>query len=209
MAKKQISAGRLAALASRPGIDPRYNLKLAVVDAVRVDPQEGVFADISFLPLEEPETAMMGVPYAGNGFGFYFPVYEDDIVLVAIPDGDPNSGPIIVSRMWSAADRPFSEMQGTADTDAPGQYMPSDDVVLRAKPGANTKIIVSAGANVTITVEGAGNVNLKVNAGSVNLGSDSHTALEGVVQGQAIDPFTGSTQTALGNASTKVFAKKS
>lgn len=209
MGRRNIDTGRLSHLVARPGIDTRYHLTLAVINEVRVDPQEGVFADLSFLPSEEPETGMMGVPYAGNGFGFYFPLYEDDIVLVALPDGDPNAGPVIISRMWSSADRPMTEIQGAADTQNQGQYHPSDDVVLRAKAGANTRIIVSEGANVTITVEGAGNVNLKVNTGSVNLGSDTHTALEGVVQGQAIDPFTGMTQTALGNTSTKVWAKKS
>lgn len=209
MARSHVSAGRLASLVARPGIDTRYNLVLAVIDDVRVDPVEGVFADVSFLPNEEPETAILGVPYAGNRYGFYFPLEVDDIVLLGLPNGDPGMGPIVVARMWSAADKPLVESQGTADTNNEGQYHPSSDVVLRAKPGANTKIIVSDGANVTITVEGSGNVNLKVNAGSVNLGSDSHTALEGVVQGQAIDPLTGLTQTALGNTSTKVWAKKS
>lgn len=206
---KHVSTGRLRSLVSGPGVDTRYNLVEAVVDAVRIDPEEGVFCDVSFLPEEEPETALMGVPYAGNNFGFYCPLYEDDIVLVAIPNGDPASGPVIISRMWSAADKPFSDMRGSADTDNPGQYHASDDVILRCKPGANTRIIVSEGANVNITIEGSGNVNLKVDGGSVNLGTDSHGALDGVVHGSGFDPFTGATYTALRNVSTKVFARKS
>ena len=209
MTNKRIDLGRLSQLVARPGIDTRYHLVLAVVDSVRYDPQEGIFADISILPNEEPETALVGVPYAGNNFGFYFPVYADDIVLVGLPDGDPNSGPVIISRMWSAADKPFSEARGSADTDNPGQYHQTDDVVLRAKAGANTKIIVSEGANITLTVEGAGNVNLVVNGGNVNLGADSHAPTDGVVHGSGIDTFTGMTYTVLGNTSSKVWAKKS
>jgi len=206
---RKVSAGRLSSLVARPGIDTRYNLVLAVIDQVRVDPAEGVFVDLSFLPSEEPESAVMGVPYAGNGFGFYFPLYEDDIVLVGIPNGDPASGPVIIARMWSAADRPPAEIKAAADTENQGQFHPSDDVVLRAKAGANTKIIVSEGANVTITVEGAGNVNLVVNGGNVHLGQDSHQPLDGVVHGSGIDPMTGANYTALGNTSSKVWAKKS
>lgn len=206
---RRIDVSRLSHLVARPGLDTRYNLVLAVIDKVVVDPQEGVFADISILPREEPETAIVGVPYAGNGFGFYVPLYEDDVVLVGVPDGDTNAGPVIISRMWSSADKPPTEAASrTPVAGAPGMYAPSDDIVLRARAGANTRIVVSDGANVTITVEGTGNVNLKVEGGSVNLGSDSHIALEGVVNGQAFDTFTGTTQYALGNASGKVFAKK-
>lgn len=206
---RRVSAGRLSALVARPGIDTRYHIVLAVIDKVRVDPVEGVFADVSFLPSEEPESALLGVPYAGNGFGLYCPLYEDDVVLIAIPDGDPASGPVIIARMWCAADPPPPEIKGTADSENQGQFHPSDDVVLRAKPGANTKIVVSEGANVTITVEGSGNVNLVVNGGNVNLGQDSHGEFDGVVHGSGIDPMTGANYTALGNTSSKVWAKKS
>lgn len=226
---RRIDTGRLRNLVSGPGVDTRYLLTLAVVDKVVVDPQEGVFCDIALLPFEQPETARLGVPYAGNGFGFYFPVEVDDVVLVAVPDGDFGSGAVIISRMWSAADPPLAEAQGAADTDSgPGQYEGSPNVTLRAKAGAHTKIIVSSGANVTIQVEGngtinlnaasgdinletaaSGNINLKVATGSVNLANNSHGPLDGVVHGSGFDTFTGVTYTALGNASQKVFAKKS
>lgn len=214
---RHVDTGRLRHLISGPGVDTRFHIMEAVIDKVTVDPSEGVFCDISLLPFEQPETAFLGVPYAGDGFGFYFPVEVDDVVLVAIPDGDPGAGPVVISRMWSAADKPPAELKGTADSDNPGQFHPSKDVILRCKPGSNTKIIVSAGANVNITVEGAGNVNLgvesgdvnlKVGSGSVHLGRDTHTALDGVVHGSGIDPFTGLTYTAIGNASSKVFARK-
>lgn len=198
----------MSELLRRPGMDTRYNLKLAVVDRIVVDPAHGVFVDVTLFPNEEPETCLMGVPYAGAGFGFYFPLQEEDTVLIGVPDGDCGQGPVIISRMWDAGDPPFSEIKGEPDEE-PGQFAPSQDVILRARAGCNTRIIVSAGANVTITVEGAGDVNLNVNGGNVHLGMDEHTAFQGVVQGQAYDTFTGATQAALGNTSTKVWARKS
>lgn len=207
MSGRGLTPGRMAAMLARPNMDTRFHLKLAVVDRVVVDPVEGIFADITLIPDEQPETAFVGSAYAGGGFGFYFPLSEGDTVLVGIPDGDCDTGPVIISRMWDAGDPPFAEMKGPA-TDEEGQFDPSPDVILRAKPGVNTRIIVSAGANVSITVEGAGNINLHVDGGSVNLGMSEHTAMQGVVQGEAIDTFTGTRQYALGNASTKVFAKK-
>jgi len=164
---RHVDTGRLRSLISGPGIDTRYHIVEAVVDKVTVDPSEGVFCDISILPFEQPETAFLGVPYAGDGFGFYFPVEVDDIVLVAIPDGDPGAGPVIVSRMWSAADKPFTELQGTADPDNPGQYNPSSDVVLKTKSGANYKTIVSGGGDASIAVSGGGDVEISAAGTSV------------------------------------------
>lgn len=162
---RHVDTGRLRSLVSGPGIDTRYHICEAVIDDVRVDPAEGVFCDISLLPLEQPETAFLGVPYAGDGFGFYFPVEVDDIVLVAIPDGDPGAGPIIISRMWSAADKPFTELQGSADSDNPGQYNPSSDVVLKTKAGSNYKTIVSGGGAASTAVSGGGDITLAVTGG--------------------------------------------
>lgn len=173
---RHVDTGRLRSLISGPGIDTRYHIVEAVVDKVTVDPNEGVFCDISILPFEQPETAFLGVPYAGGGFGFYFPVEVDDIVLVAIPDGDPGAGPVIVSRMWSAADKPFTELQGTADPDNPGQYNPSSDVVLKTKSGANYKTIVSGGGDASIAVSGGGDVEITAAGTSVVKLQDANQA---------------------------------
>lgn len=163
---KRLDMGRLRQLTSGPGTDTRYMLVLAVVDKVVVDPREGIFCDISFLPMEEPETAQLGVPYAGNGFGFYFPVEEDDIVLVAIPDGDPGAGPVIISRIWNAADKPIAESAGAADPDiGPGQYRPSGDVILKTKSGASFKTLISGGGNAETAVTGGGKIGLSTSGG--------------------------------------------
>lgn len=162
---RHVDTGRLRHLISGPGVDTRFHIMEAVIDKVTVDPNEGVFCDISLLPFEQPETAFLGVPYAGDNFGFYFPVEVDDIVLVAIPDGDPGAGPVIISRMWSAADKPFAELRGTADSDNPGQYDATSDVVLKTKSGTNYKTLVSGGGTASTVVDGGGDSTTSVTGG--------------------------------------------
>lgn len=171
---RTINARSMAALTRGPGMDTRYHLVLAVVDLVVVDPEEGVFLDITIFPMEEPETAIMGVPYAGNGFGFYFPLYEEDVVLVAIPDGDTNSGPIVIARMWCKADPPPTEVKTTTPvSQAAGMYTPSDDVVLRVKSAGKFKTFTAGGGTTEITIEGAGKFILQTESGDVEFLSSS------------------------------------
>ena len=173
---RRIDASRLAGLVSRPGIDPRVHLTFGIVDRVVVDPQQGVFVDVTLLPHEDSETAVLGVPYAGNGFGMYTPVQEDDTILLAIPEGDCDYGPVIIARMWSSGDKPFAEMQGTPLTgEEAGQYDPAEKVILRCKAGTPYEIYVSEGANITIKVEGSGNANVVVDTGKVYLGDITGT----------------------------------
>lgn len=185
---RRIDASRLAGLVSRPGIDPRVHLTFGIVDRVVVDPQQGVFVDVTLLPHEDSETAVLGVPYAGNGFGMYTPVQEDDTVLLAIPEGDCDYGPVIIARMWSSGDKPFAEMQGTPLTgEEAGQYDPAEKVILRCKAGTPYEIYVSEGANITIKVEGSGNANVIVNTGKVYLGDNTGT--EPAAKGTTLKSF--------------------
>jgi uncharacterized protein involved in type VI secretion and phage assembly len=207
---RKINPSNMREFVRSPGIDTRYWIKLAHVDDVIVDPEEGIFADVTLLPESQTVTAFVGAPYAGNRFGFHAPIQEDDLVLVAVPDGDTDAGAWVISRGWNSADKPHPDFQSQTPVDgAPGMYRQKDEIVLRAKPGAKTTIVVSEGANIDIKIEGAGNCNLIVNSGSVNLGSDTHDVTDGVVHGSGFDPFTGQTYTALGNTSRKVFARKS
>jgi hypothetical protein len=63
-----------------------------------------------------------------------------------------------------------------------------------------------AGTGVAVTIQVG---TFTVTGGVVQLGGASLTALQGVVNGQAIDTLTGATQASLGNASTVVLAAKS
>lgn len=155
---------------SIPGIDPRVWLTLAVVEKVGYDPAGGVFADVTFQPTGEPETAYVAAPYAGNtagiGFGAWFPLEVGDTVLVAVPGGDTGAGPVIVARFWNTGDPPPSP----ADLDwAAGALSldPPSDVVIRAKPGSSFKIR-TATADLDLQVEATGDLKL-TNIGTGNI----------------------------------------
>jgi hypothetical protein len=161
--------GRLSALASRPGIDPRVWITLAVVKEVGFDADEGIFADVQFMPTGEIETAFLAGDYAGDGFGSFAPVMVDDWVLVAVPGGDPNMGPVIISRFWRASDKPHQDFKAEEQED--GHDVPTENVVLRVRPGkkyilrtsdTDGDIMVQAEGDGKILVEGKGNQDIKV-----------------------------------------------
>lgn len=153
--------GRIAEAVSRPGIDPRIWCSLCAVDKVVID-DDGMFADVHILStatidddgnaIAQKETVRVAPSYAGDGFGLYMPIQEGDEVVVVWPDGNPDHGGILVSRLWSASDPP----PGTAKDNA-------NDVLLMAKKDINVRIVT----------QGGGNVVLKVEDGKVLLGDES------------------------------------
>lgn len=183
----RIDRTRFSQLASRPGIDPRVWLAIATVKEVGFDPVEGTFVDLQMLPGGETETAYLGSPYAGNQFGDHCPVSKGDSVLIGIPNGDPAAGPIIICRWNDAADVPHADFD-------------SQDRVIRVEPGKNLRLVVSEGATLKILVE---------KGATVQIGDELQVpGLNGVLNGEAIDPFTGLTHFLLGNSSLTVAAKK-
>lgn len=155
-ARRNIDAGRLSALAARPGMDTRIWVSLAHVTAVGFDAKEGCFADLTLQPTGERECAYYGAPYAGGGFGDHCPLEVNDTVLVAIPGGDPGNGPIIVARFNNAGDPPHADFGAGA--------APSSDRVLRVKPGQQL-IIRTTDGDIVVEGEGSANLNLRA-AGS-------------------------------------------
>ena len=159
---RRLDRNRLAAVASRPGIDTRVWLSLAVVTDVGFDPAEGIFADIRLLPGDEPECATVASSYAGNGYGAFAPLFEGDVVVVAVPHGDSANGPVIISRLWSSADIPPSDLAGTSARH--GTNDPSPDPYLRVQANRTLKIRTSSTqGGVDVLVEGDGEVNIKAN----------------------------------------------
>lgn len=195
---RPLDAGRAAALLRRPGIDTRIWICEAVITELGFDPAEGVFADIRILPEDTPETARVGIPYAGNGFGAWFPLEIDDIVLVAIPMGDSNSGPVIIARIWNASDRPPSDCAGAQ---VEGGTAPTEDAVIRIKPGHALKlrtsgtgpvsIIAEGSGDVTVQQAGTGNVIIKVESAHKVLIGDE-TATEPIALGQVLSTWMSS-----------------
>jgi hypothetical protein len=191
MARKSVDSSALSAIASRPGVDTRVWLSLAIVKEIGFDAEHGNFVDVAMIPDGTAETCLLGTPYAGAQFGDHCPLEVDDVVLMAVPMGDPAQGPIIICRAHNKADPPHADFEGS-------------NRVIRAKAGSNIKLVVSEGATVQIYAE---------SGSTVRIGhSDELPAIppgaDGALNGEAIDPFTGTPYFALGQASSTVFVKK-
>lgn len=190
-ARTTIDPARLAEALARPGMDPRSWVSLAIVTDFAVDPAHGVYADLVLVPTGDEVTARVGPIYAGGGFGLYAPLKIDDEVLAVCPSGHPDEGWVVVSRLWSAADKPPTIPQDAAKV---------DDLLIQVEEGRTLRLVTS----------GSGNIVLQVDTGKVLLGDEAilNDPLAGVVQGAGIDPFTGQTYTALQNTSAVVKAQK-
>lgn len=145
---KKLDVQRLASAVKRPGIDTRCWVSLAVaIGETKVDLEdgkEGVFVDVKLMPSEEEVTARLGPAYAGDGFGLYTRVREDDEVIVVIPSGINAEGPVVISRLWSAADKPPS-LAGAND----------DDVILVVENDKDLRITLGGTGTLRINVDDA------------------------------------------------------
>lgn len=150
--RSSIDTGRLAAAASRPGIDPRIWLTRAVVKDVAFDPDQGLFADIQFQPDGAIETALVGAAMAGDDFGSYWPLHVDDIVLVALSMGDPADGPVIIARLWSGSEKPPIQLSKD-DLGVDGGDVTSDPTT-RLEDGTTLRIVGKKGASYKIELDG-------------------------------------------------------
>jgi hypothetical protein len=174
--RRSVDAGKISRLVSRPGVDPRTWITLARVVQTGFDPDHGFFADVEFEPTGEEQTCLIGAAYAGDGFGFFMPPKPDDIVVVAVPYGDQDSGPVIISRVWTGADKPMSD--GGTGNEA------TEDVLLYVEPGKNLRVRATGGGGITMTTEGDGDIRLQAKGGGkVKLGD---TALQPAVLGNTL-----------------------
>lgn len=132
---------RLSTAVARPGIDPRTWCSLAILMSdpyiEMTEGEQDIFVDIMLMPSQEQETARVGAVYAGNGFGFYFPLKQDDEVLVCAPSGDPDEGIVVVQRLWSPSDPPPAEVAAHPE-----------DVTLVVESGKSVRIGVAGGGKV-------------------------------------------------------------
>jgi hypothetical protein len=195
---RRINPTTLSHLVTRPGIDPRVWLTLAIVEEVICDQNEGIFATVTYIPEGTTETARIGTCYTHDQAGVYWPIDEGDTVLVAIPMGDAGYGPVIISRLYSADNRPHSETSNnpSATVDAA-----SNDASIRLQPGSSLKIrteetgqinIKSEGSGkITIEQAGTGDITLKVASGRVCYIGDEDGA-EPIPLGQTLHTFLGS-----------------
>lgn len=156
-----LDTNRIASAVSRPGIDTRVTSTLAVVDGFAIDDKQGIFVNVTCMPLGNDATVRMGAAYAGNGFGFYAPLHVDDEVLVVFPHGEYDEGGVIVARMWSASDPPPSEAK-----DNPA------DVILHVEDNNAVRILAN-GASIVIDSDGNVTAQSKDGASAALNGKDA------------------------------------
>ena len=154
---------------SRPGIDPRMFVDLAIVTARRID-SGGCHYDVTTIGGID-ETVALSPPYGGKEYGLYLPVNVDHMVTLAVPDGKYNAGARVIGATWDTAEPPPQEVIENPD-----------DVALVVKPGQTVRVIVSGGGNVVIDARDGGTVsiggeNLTTRALNVVDGSDFMRAL--------------------------------
>ncbi len=94
---------RLSAGVSRPGIDPRINVSRAeALKDSTIDKEHGHYVDVQLLPSGLELTCRVPQEYAGKDFGNHEGIiHEGDELYIAIPEGDPTLGPIVIARVWS------------------------------------------------------------------------------------------------------------
>jgi hypothetical protein len=182
--------GRIGEALARPGMDPRVWTCLAIVTAVKVDPNEGVFLDVTLMPDETQETARLAQPYAGPNFGSHYPVQVDDEVLVFAPNGAPDEGLVVLPRLYSPSDLLPSEVVDN----------PEDVLVARAKGGQTIRLAVEGGGNIILNLNGSGQVRL----GSENptqsvIKGNQYTSAESTFL-SAIQAYSAAVLTAFGSA---------
>ena len=150
-------------------------LALGVVKDVAIDNEEGIFVDVQLQPSGQNETAYMGSPYAGGGFGAYFPLKKDDTVLVGVPDGDPGQGCIIIQRYWDSGDPPPRDV--FVDGDELG-----NDVVFYIEPGQVFRVISNGSeGGIELKCNDDGTITMQDGSQSFTRGEDLKTQLQSVV----------------------------
>lgn len=188
-----IDVAKASEAVSRPGIDPRMFVDLAIVTHVLVD-ADGCHYDLTTIGGIN-ETAALSPPYGGNGYGLYLPIFVDEFVTLAVPDGKFNAGARVVGATWDPGTPPPQEA-----IDNP------DDVALVVRPGQTIRIIVSGGGNAVIEARDDG----KVKIGSEDADSPALNAIDGADFIRALQaaiatpPVTGSGTEALVNLLTQL-----
>ena len=172
-----IDIGRLKGALRSPGIDTRMNLVIGEVvddDPPTFDAEYGMFADVKVQPDLHTETCLVGSDYAGNDYGEWNPLHVGDLVLVALPMGDPGYGPIIVARIWNVQAKPPAEFQAE---NAGDPMDPATDRTIVVDKSGKYRIVARDGAKVAIEMSGGGDFDLTAKAGSnINLtGEDTIT----------------------------------
>lgn len=192
--RTSIDAGKLVNLVRGPGIDTRLWIALAVVQNVEVvtGKNSGIYVDVQALPYKEEYTAWVGSAYAASQAGLYFPLKVRDLVLIALPNGDPAAGVVVLAR-FNNGTRPVPAEFMTEDG-APSPHIVlvgEEDVHIQifTKGGGETQIVAQGDGSIRVTTEGNGAIVLTPEGtGKVGLGAEPGAAgMEPVAMGTKTD----------------------
>jgi len=162
-----ISPSDLFKMVQRPGADPRLNIVYGIVVDVGYDADLGMYADVKIQPDGNEETCLVGSNFVQDGGGEWNPLNPGDLVLVAIPMGNPGYGPVLFARVWSASAKPATEFHDE-NSDDPTQATARRTIVVRgatkyrvrAKEGAQISMEVDGDGVYDITATGKATVNI-------------------------------------------------
>ena len=132
--------------------------------------------------------ASVAAPMAGKGRGFFFQPEEEDEVLVAFEEGDPQH-PFIVGFLWNGVDKPpETELQNRVIVTPGGHTVRFEDkqgsrrIIVRSSskhaitlddtPGTEKIELISAGG-LKITLNDAGTPSIKLEGGGRTLAMQS------------------------------------
>lgn len=194
---------RLREAFSGPGADTRRWAAYAVVDddadAVEID-EHGVWLDCTIVETGEPIRVRWGLMILPGGRGGVWlpPPERGEEILAVFNAGDPSTA--IGAYTFADAD---AESPGGDDYKLPAAIISEPNAVhIR---GANHAVRIDTDAELTARA----GTKTDIDSPDVNLGGTGLLPTQGVVNGEGVDPYTGATYAALGNASTIVKAKKS
>lgn len=124
-ARKSFDAERLRELVTGPGTDSRFWVSCGRVaeDGARWDNELGPVVDVELYGGESEGvevTCRVAAPVTGDGFGEFVPIQDGEEVLVAIPDGDPEAGPVVIGYMSNAGSPVFGDVAGLSPGDPLG-----------------------------------------------------------------------------------------
>lgn len=163
--RTSIDIASLSAALQRPGIDPRAWVVWAVVLDIAYDAKHGMFADIKLLATGDIETMHIGSDYAGDDYGDYPTLDKDDVVLVAMPEGDAGNGAVFIKRVWSGSHKPPAEFKNASSQEPTD---PTEDRTIVVKPGHALRVVARDGATINFEISGTGSFNVKA-TGSANI----------------------------------------
>jgi hypothetical protein len=159
-----------------PGIDTRTWISYARIDpltddqgnqAIEFDDVDGqLYINCTLMPSNIPVRCRKGMLAAGSGEAVYFPHQPGDEVLVAIPEGNPRAGCVILCALNNAFDTfPTGSVAGVDPSqNAVGLFRMK--AALTIESGASV-MLRSAAAGAFLRLDGGGNVTLRDTAANV------------------------------------------